>query len=252
MKSIGATAILLCCPALAAAQEASTVWSDLGSTRSLRLFQEQPDQPSPDRFHAALNVLFTGSFHTDTLVTASGSKYSEILDIGTGLRFQADFLARLHDKTIANEVNSGFYAALEWNWFHGNPNVNMHNGQTFSFNTMNTVSVILGPKLSALMEDVVELEARLGGGFVHFSQLSYTDVTGVPIPGRQYFKPLTRGVFEIGGRVSPLHTPNFLLDFGAALRAAGGMAPGLHFNSPGYDPRFFVTYILEIGLTIRL
>jgi hypothetical protein len=32
----------------------------------------------------------------------------------------------------------------------------------------------------------------------------------------------------------------------------GAMAPGTGVNPPPVDPRFFVLYVLEIGLTIRL
>jgi hypothetical protein len=245
-------AVFACFPTLAAAQEQTALWTDLAGSRIRTAFEVQDKEkeifPAFPNLRPSLTLLATGNFPADTLITNSGIRYSDILNPGIGLRVEGDLLAEFeHNKA------SGVYAALEWNWFNGRPNVDMRTGQVLSFDTLNTFTCIVGAKVIAEFPETIFVEGRLGGGFVNFGQLTYTDVTAPPpVAGRQFFRPLTRGVFEIGARFSPLNSRHFNLDMGVALRVMGAMAPGANVNPPAVDPRFFVTYTLEIGLTIRL
>ena len=158
---------------------------------------------------------------------------------------EADLLAEIWPHCAV-----GGYLSVGWDWFQGQSNVDMLSGQIASFNKMDMTTVIVGAKVLERVGPFITWEGRIGGGYVRYSQLTYTDVSAPPpLPGLQYFRPISRGVFEIGGRVA-FGDRHVCFDLGLGLRAMGAMSPGTDYS--GFTPpEFFFTYMFEVGLTLR-
>src|SRR6185436_16221071 len=144
---------------------------------------------------AAISAYGRASFPGTTFVTISGVTYADVLNPGLGVSVEGELLAELAPFWML-----GGYVTVGWDWFKGQDNVDMGTGEFFSFDRMTMTTVIVGIKVVERVGPYVTWEGRMGGGYVRYGQLTFTNVTGAPVPGLQFFRPVTRGVFEIGGR----------------------------------------------------
>ena len=91
----------------------------------------------------------------------------------------------------------------------------------------------------------------MGIGLVHYGSLGFTDVTGpIPDSGLQFFRPVTHGLFDLGGRVG-FGSPHVTFDLGIDFRFMGSQAPGRDVNHDVVDPDFFFVFAIDLGVTFR-
>lgn len=252
MKNMIALLCLAVFPAAAAAaqEQPQTIWTDLAASRSSSLLQGQGGQVAEEEFlipnmRASLSVFGRVSFPGETLATNSGVSYWDILNPGLGFSVEGDILAELAPHWLM-----GGYVTVGWDWFKGQDDVDMGTGEFFTFDRMKMTTVIVGLKVVERVGPYIMWEGHMGGGYVRYGSLMYTDVTAAPVPGLQFFQPVTRGVFEIGGRVG-FGDRRFTFDLGLGIRIMGAMSPGANANPIVVDPDFFYTYVFEAGLTLR-
>ena len=115
---------------------------------------------------------------------------------------------------------------------------------------MDLITAIAGVKFLQKVSPYVMWEGRLGAGIVHYNQVLWSGVdTGVPFTDEQLFKPVNRGVFEFAGRIC-VGGRVIMGDFGFGLRYMGGAARGRDVSN-FIDPDILITFMLELGLTVR-
>ncbi|HVR87503.1 MAG TPA: hypothetical protein VMU54_24470 [Planctomycetota bacterium] len=239
---------------LAAAQEsADPVWTELGGTRAFPSVQEQGGQVVEEWYsptlRASLSVFGRVSFPSDTPVTSDGLWYSDFFSEGYGFSVEGDLLS-----FATPHWGAGGYLSIGWDRFKGQT-LNFSNGDFVKPDDMDLTTVIVGGKIVQRVSPFVIWEGRMGLGLVHYSRVDWSgfDSNGIP-PGpfsnEELFRPINRGVFEIGGRVG-VGSRQVQADFGFGFRYMGGAARGKDVSNV-VDPDVLYTFMLELGLTIRL
>jgi hypothetical protein len=279
---IPAFALLAIVPAVAFAQDQAPLYTDLAGTRALPLDSRTSDPDlssapsasalSPDREaqapqpalssrgmgaellqeEVAPRLRFTLAFLArldvpgDTQVTDTGVAYSDIFDIGYGITVEASLLSWFMPNWAV-----GGYVALGWDHFTGSSNVDLGTGEFANFNDQDVTTLVIGGKIVDRFGPYFFWEGYMGIGLVHYSELTFTDVTipGLPNGGLQFFKPVTHGMFELGGRVC-IGSPQLQFDMGIDFRFMGAEARGRDVSAL-VDPDYFFDFIFELGLTIR-
>ena len=85
---------------------------------------------------------------------------------------------------------------------------------------------------------------------VHYDRVTWSGVdSGTPFADEELFKAINRGVFEFAGRIC-VGGRHIMADFGFGLRYMGGAARGADVSN-FIDPDIFITFMLELGLSIR-
>ncbi|HLY75538.1 MAG TPA: hypothetical protein VKU80_15565 [Planctomycetota bacterium] len=238
----------------AAAQESTDpLWTDLGGTRTFPSFQEQggpvvEEWYSP-KLRTSLSVFGRVSFPSDTRVTSDGLWYSDFFGAGYGVSVEGDLLS-----FVTPHLGAGGYLSVGWDRF-GGQTLNFSNGDFAKPDALDLSTVIVGGKIVQRISPFVTWEGRMGLGLVHYSKVDWSgfDSGGVP-PGpfsnEELFRPINRGVFELGGRVG-VGNRQVQADFGFGFRYMGGAARGRDVSA-FVDPDPLYTFLLELGLTIRL
>jgi hypothetical protein len=250
MKNILAISTLALFPTLAAAQESVSLRADLPDSRAFLMQGGRGGQVVEEEVmphvRGSISIYGRAVFAGYTMVALNGITYSDILNPGLGVSIEADLLTE-----IAPHWAVGGYLSVGRDWFQGRAGVDMLTGEVFSFDTMVQTSVIVGAKVLENVSPFITWEGRIGGGFVRSSQLTFTDLTsGPPNTGLEFFRPVSRGVFEIGARVC-FGDRHAVFDVGFGMRVTGPMSPGADVFSPPVLPDFFFTWMLELGLTFR-
>jgi hypothetical protein len=248
-KLLLASAALISASSLAAAQDARTLFSDP--------FPASQDERGPrgrggqvveewysPTLKASLSFFGRVSWPSDTDVTIDHLWYSDFFDVGWGVTVEADLL-----QFVAPHYGVGGYLSYNWDQFNGNTIV-FPNGDTATPDHMTLNSAFLGAKFLQHLNPWVVWEGRMGAGIVHYSRTTWSGVDlGVPFSNEELFKSITRGAFEIGGRIGA-GSPTIQADFGFAVRIMGGAARGKDVTS-AIDPDILTTFMLELGLSIR-
>ena len=234
--------------AAAAQDDARTLWADLGATRPFATLQEQGGQVTEEwyspRLRASLSVFGRVSFPGDTDVTIDGLWYSDFFDVGWGVTVEGDLLS-----FVTPHWGVGGYLSVGWDTFSGNT-LHFANGDSVNVDNMDLTTVIVGVKVVQRASPFVLWEGHMGVGVVHYDKVEWSGIdTGVPFSNEELFRPITRGVFEIGARIGAGNR-NVQADFGFGFRYMGGAARGKDVTN-FVDPDLLFTFMLELGLTIR-
>src|SRR5258708_29962349 len=127
------------------------------------------------------------------------------------------------------------------------------NGDFVNVDNMDLTTVIVGVKFVQRASPFVLWEGHLGLGIVHYDKVEWSGVDSSTTPStfsnEELFKPITRGVFEIGARIGAGNRA-VQADFGFGFRYMGGAARGADVSNV-IDPDLFFTFMLELGLTVR-
>ena len=171
--------------------------------------------------------------------------YSDIFDVGYGLNVEADLMS-----WISPHWAMGGYISLGWDRFTGSSNVDMGTGEFFSFDDQDMVTLIVGGKVLQKFAPFWFWEGRMGVGLVHYGQLTFSDVT-LPIAdnGLQFFKPVTHGLFDLGGRIG-VGNKQVTFDIGIDFRFMGAEARGRDVSN-AVDPDLFFVFTFDLGLSLR-
>jgi hypothetical protein len=242
---------LFLAPALcsaASAQEAQALWADLAETRPFRADQEVGGQVAEDwyssKWRGSISAFYRASFPSSTQVTVDGLWYSDFFSYANGFSVEADLL-----NFLTPNWGVGPYVSAGWDRFYGD-SLHFFNGDFFNVGDMDMETVILGVKIVQRVSPVVFWDGHLGGGVAHYQQVLWSGVdNGVPFANEQLFKPIYRGVFELGGRLC-VGSEHIQADFGFGLRYIGGAARGKDVTN-FIDTDILITFMLELGLTVR-
>jgi hypothetical protein len=237
--------------AAAAQDDTRVLWADLAATHplsSVPSFQEQGGQVTEEwytpRLRGSISVLGRVSFPGSTNVTADGLWYSDFFDVGWGVSVEADLLS-----FVTPHWGIGGYISAGWDEFTGQT-LHFFNGDFVNVGNMDQTTVIIGGKFVQRLSPWVTWEGYMGGGMVHYAKTTWSGVdTGIPFSNEELFKPINRGVFELGGRLG-VGSRNFQIEFGFGFRWMGGAARGADVSNL-VDPDYFYTFILDLGLTLR-
>ncbi len=274
-----AFAVVALAPALATAQESSPVLADLDRPlpRARDFLAPDPVEPRLEapalknsalpppatasgssfrtvvlqeeftpRLRATLALYGRIDFPGATDIDSNGNTYADIFDLGYGVGLELSLLGG-----IGPHFAMGPYISVGWDRFVGSSNVDVSPVETFSFNDMDVTTVVVGGKIVERVAPFFFWEGYMGVGFVHYGQLTYTDEFGPPPnTGLQFFRPINRGLFDIGGRAC-WGTPYMTFDLGLDFRFMGATAPGRDVNPTVVDPDFFFTFTVELGLSLR-
>jgi hypothetical protein len=198
------------------------------------------------RLHFGLAMYARLDVPGDTSVDSIDNvRYSDLFDIGYGINAEASLLS-----WVSPHWALGGYLSIGWDQWHGASNVDMGTGEFFNFDNQDTVTVILGGKVLHHFAPFWFWEGRLGAGFVHYGELTFTDVTFPPaVPGLQFFKPINRGVFDLGGRIG-VGDRQVTLDMGLDFRFQGGEARGKDVTDL-IDPDWLFVFSIDLGVSFR-
>jgi hypothetical protein len=254
MKTLAAFIGLLAHPALAAAQERNALWADLGESRPFPALQDERDYRGrggqvteewvTPRLHSSLSFYGRASFPSDTDVTVDHLTYSDFFDVGLGLSVEGDLL-----QYVTPHWGMGGYLSVGWDRFSGQ-SLSFSNGDVANVGDMDLTTFIVGGKLVQHVNPFLTWEGRMGVGIVHYRSVHWsgTDL-GIPFTNDELFRAITRGVFEIGGRIG-FGNPRIEGDFGFGVRIMGGAARGKDVTN-AIDPEILTTFMLELGLTLH-
>jgi len=254
IKTLLALVTLAAAPSLAAAQDARSLWSDSAPA----LFQDErgprgkggqvTEEWYTPNTRGSLSFFGRASFLSDTDVTIDHLWYTDFFDPGFGLSVEADLLT-----FIAPHWGVGPYVSYNWDRFDGN-RINFPNGDFVEADQMTLNSVFVGGKVLQHLSPWVMWEGRMGLGIVTYSHTEWSGFdSGATIPGpfsnEELFQRITRGAFEIGGRIG-VGSPHVQADFGFGIRIMGGASRGRNVTD-AVDPDFLTTFMLELGLSLR-
>jgi hypothetical protein len=279
-KTFLAFVFLAACPAFVAAQENTGLFTDPGQTRPFpppAAFSgsdsttaratgfsrtEDPEVFTPTLSSKRLGIEFlqeeiapnlrlTLSFYGridvpgDTDVTVDHVAYSDIFDIGYGLNVEASLLS-----WVTPHWAMGGYLSVGWDRFSGASDVDLQTGEFASFDDQDVVTVIVGGKMVHKISPFFFWEGRMGVGLVHYSGLTFSDVTTpVAVSGLQFFRPVNHGLFDLGARAG-WGNPRITFDVGLDFRFMGSEARGRDVSN-AVDPDFFFVFAIDLGLTLR-
>ena len=234
--------------AAAAQDDVRTLWTDLAETRTLTSVQEQGGQVVEEwytpKLRASLSVVGRVSFPGSTNVTADGLWYSDFFDVGWGFSVEADLLS-----FVTPHWGVGGYISVGWDEFTGQT-LHFFNGDFVNVDNMDQTMIIAGGKFVQRLSPFVTWEGYLGAGLVHYAKVDWSGVDqGVPFSNEELFKPINRGIVELGGRLG-VGSRSFQVEFGFGFRWMGGAARGADVSNL-VDPDYFYTFLLDIGLTAR-
>jgi hypothetical protein len=182
----------------------------------------------------------------DTSVTLDNVAYSDIFDIGYGVNGELSLLGEMTPRFYM-----GGYLSVGWDRFSGASNVDMNTGEFFSFDHQDVTTAIVGAKVLHRFGPGFFWEGRMGLGLVHYGSLSFTDVTTpIAVSGLQFFRPVTHGLFDIGGRVG-FGNPRVTVDLGLDFRFMGSEAAGRDVDHVEVSPDFFFVFAIDLGMTLR-
>jgi hypothetical protein len=249
-KLILALVAFAAAPSLAFAQDARTLWADPSPAVQQderaprgRGGQVTEEWYSPNT-RATLSFFGRASFLSDTDVTIDGLWYTDFFDPGFGLTVEADLLT-----FIAPHWGVGPYVSYNWDRFDGN-RINFASGDFVEADQMTLNSVFVGGKVLQHLSPWVSWEGRMGLGLVTYSHTEWSGVdSGVPFSNEELFQRITRGAFEIGGRIC-VGSPHVQGDFGFGIRIMGGASRGRNVTD-AIDPDYLTTFMLELGLSLR-
>jgi hypothetical protein len=250
-KAILAFLAFAAVPSLAFAQDARTLWTDASPAS----FQQEERGPrgrggqvteewySPST-RGSLSFYGRVSFLSDTDVTIDSLWYTDFFDPGYGLSVEADLLT-----FVAPHWGVGPYVSYNWDRFDGN-RINFSGGDFVEADQMTLNSVFVGGKVLQRISPWVSWEGRMGLGLVTYSQVEWSGVdAGVPFSNEELFQRITRGAFEIGGRIG-VGSPHVQAEFGFGVRIMGGASRGSDVTD-AVDPEVLTTFMLELGLSLR-
>jgi hypothetical protein len=231
-----------------AQDDAQTLWADLGATRPFATLQEQGGQVTEEwyspKVRASLSIFGRVSFPGNTDVTIDGLWYSDFFNVGWGVNVEGDLLT-----FVTPHWGVGGYLSVGWDTFEGET-IHFANGDFVTVDNMGLTTVIVGVKVVQRASPVVFWEGHMGVGVVHYEKVEWSGQdTGVPFSNEELFKPINRGVFELGARIGAGNR-HVQADFGFGFRYMGGAARGKDVSN-FVDPDLFMTFMLELGLTIR-
>jgi hypothetical protein len=249
-KAILALMALAAVPSVALAQDAPSLWG-----QPTALFQDErgprgkggqvTEEWYTPRVKGSLSFYGRASFPSDTEVTIDHLWYSDFFDAGFGLGVEADLLT-----FVTPHWGVGGYVSYNWDRFDGNRLVFGPNDEAEADN-MTLNSVFVGGKVLQHLSPWVTWEGRMGLGLVTYSRVEWSGIdpgTG-PFFNEELFQRITRGAFEIGGRIG-VGSPHVQADFGFGIRIMGGASRGRDVTD-AVDPDFLVTFMLELGLSLR-
>jgi hypothetical protein len=246
-KLILASLALISASSIAAAQDARTLWSDAPA-----LYQNEPPPRNGGRgkggqvveewYQPSLrgSISFFGrvSFLSDTEVTIDHLWYTDFFDTGYGFSVEADLLS-----FVAPFWGVGPYVSYNWDRFDGN-RVSFSSGDEFEADEMTLSSVFLGAKVLQRISPWVTWEGRMGLGLVTYSKVEWSGIdAGTPFSNEELFQRITRGAFEIGGRIG-VGSPHVQADFGFGVRIMGGASRGKDVTD-AIDPDILTTFTLD-------
>lgn len=250
-KAILALAALASMSSFAAAQDARTLWADPPS----ELFQDERaprgkggqvvEEWYTPTVKGSLSFYGRVSFLSDTDVTIDHVWYSDFFDPGWGLTVEADLLTY-----VAPYWGVGGYISYNWDRFDGNRLVFGLNDEAEA-DHMTLNSVFVGGKVLQKLSPWVSWEGRMGLGLVTYSHVQWSGIDPItgPFANEELFQRITRGAFEIGGRIG-VGSPHVQAEFGFGIRIMGGASRGRDVTD-AIDPDILTTFMLELGLALR-
>lgn len=259
MKMLLALVALSAAPAAALAQDANPFYVDLAGTRTAAEVQVQDppahgrerrvvhaeDEWDSPRMQFLLGIDARIDFPGGGDVTVFGDSYGDILDIGYGVNVEASLITWVH-----SHWGVGGFLSVGWDRYEGTSNFELPTGEVFSFDTWDHTTVLVGGKVVERVSPFIYWEGRIGVGIVHMGEMTFTDETVAPFDhGLQFFRPVTRGVFDFGGKAS-FGTPRITFDLGLDFRFTGPAARGSDVTNV-VDPEAFFSFALSLGLSLR-
>ena len=251
-KAILALVALASTPAAALAQDARTLWADPPA-----VFQDErgprgrggqvvEEWYSPST-KASLSFYGRVSFPSSTEVTIDEIWYSDLFDPGWGISVEADLLT-----FITPHWGVGGYASYNWDRFDGN-RISFAGGDFAEPDHMTLNSVFVGAKVMQRLSPWVTWEGRMGLGIVTYSKTEWSGFDSSTTPSafsdEELFQRITRGAFEIGGRIG-VGGPHLEVDFGFGVRIMGGASRGKDVTD-FIDPDILTTFMMELGLNLH-
>jgi len=234
--------------AAAAQDSAEPLFADMAGTRLTTFGQETGGQVAEEwyspKLRASLSVLGRVSFPSSTEVTIDGLWYSDFFDVGWGVAGELDLLS-----FVTPHWAVGGYVSVNWDQFSGET-LHFFNGDFVNVDDMDLVSIIVGGKVVQRISPYAWWEGHLGVGWVHYNAVQWSGMDqGIAFTDEELFKPINRAVFEFAGRFlfGDKHVQGFL---GFGMRYMGGAARGADVSN-FIDPDVFITFMLELGLTVR-
>lgn len=232
--------------AAAPADDARVLWADMAGSHAVNALQEQGGQVVEEwytpKLRGSLSVYGRISFPGSSNVTADGLWYSDFFDVGYGVSVEADLVS-----FTTPHWGFGGYLSVGWDEFTGQT-LHFFNGDFANVGNMDQISVVLGGKMVQRLSPWVTWEGYMGAGLVHYDHTTWSGVdTGMPFTNEELFKPINRGLFEIGGRLG-VGNRTFQVDLGFGFRWMGGAARGKDVSNV-VDPEVFYTFLIDLGLT---
>jgi hypothetical protein len=247
---------LISASSIATAQDARSLWSD-----PPELFQNEPvprggpqgrggqvvEEWYAPNVKGSLSLFGRVSFLSNTDVTVDHLWYTDFFDPGFGFSVEADLLT-----FPVPYWGVGGYVSYNWDRFDGN-RINFSNGDFVEADQMTLNSVFVGGKVLQRLSPWVSWEGRIGLGLVTYSHVEWSGFDSSKVipefSHEELFQRITRGAFEIGGRIGA-GSPNVQAEFGFGIRIMGGASRGRDVNS-NVDPDYLTTFMLELGLALR-
>lgn len=234
---------------VAVAQDAPALWTDLAETRPLMLPSQETGGQIVEEWYSSkaklsISAFTRFSFPSSTEVTVDGLWYSDFFDWGFGGSGEIDLIF-----FATPQWGVGPYLSVGADRFYGN-RLSFFNGDFADVGDMDMVTAILGVKFVQKLSPFASWDGHLGVGIVHYDRVTWSGMdAGVPFGDEELFKPINRGLFEFAGRIS-VGGRHIMGDFGFGLRYMGGAARGADVSN-FIDPDILVTFMLELGLSIR-
>lgn len=229
-------------------QDAPALWADLAQTKPLMLASQETGGQIVEEWYSSktrfsVSAFMRFSFPSSTQVTTDGLWYSDFFDWGWGGSAEADLIFFVNP-----QWGVGPYLSVGADRFYGN-RLNFFNGDFVEVGDMDMVTAIIGVKFVQKLSPYVSWDGHLGGGIVHYDRVTWSGVdSGLPFANEELFRQINRGVFEFAGRLC-VGGRHIMADFGFGLRYMGGAARGADVSN-FIDPDIFITFMLELGLTI--
>lgn len=169
--------------------------------------------------------------------------YADIFDPGLGFRLEAGLLW-----TLAPGWQAGPLLSLGFDRYRGVRDVDAF-GDSVEPEDLESVSALVG--FRGVMSDPSGFwgEMHVSGGILRWSDVDATfTISGTTTSGVSFFDGVSRGAFELGGKIG-LQSGPLVVGIGTGLVVEGGPARGSDVTA-SVDPTAVLGFYLELGVEL--